>query len=233
MNALWQTFTTRLDALTARERYIVFAAAWLLPAYLVYVGSIAPAQTRHAAQRAEIVQQRAEILTLQTQGQRMLQAQAAPEVEYRARQGELKQQIAERDEKLRALHKSLIPAHKVNALLQEMLARESGLQMVSLRTLPATPLLSPEDKPAAATAEAPAAGADSKSHASVPRVYKHGVEVTVRGSYEALHRYLTQLERSPARMYWWRCQLSADEQSRLTLTLTLYTLSLDKAWLEV
>ncbi|HET7160491.1 MAG TPA: type II secretion system protein GspM, partial [Burkholderiales bacterium] len=83
---MWQTFTTRIDALTARERYMAFAAAWLLPAYLVYVGSIAPAQTRHAALRAEIVQQRAEILTLQTQGQRMLQAQAAPEVEYRARQ---------------------------------------------------------------------------------------------------------------------------------------------------
>ncbi len=232
MNALWQTFASKIDALTARERYVVFAAAWLLPAYLVYIAFIAPAQTQHAALRAELTQQRAEIRTLEAEGLRISQARAEPEAQYRARQDTLKQQIADREERLRALHKSLMPAHKINALLQEMLARESALQMVSLRTLPAAPLLSQEDK-AVATAPASAATADSNSDAGAPRVYKHGVEVTVRGSYEALHRYMTQLERSPARMYWWRAQLSADEHSRLTLTLTIYTLSLDKAWLEV
>jgi MSHA biogenesis protein MshJ len=64
-------------------------------------------------------------------------------------------------------------------------------------------------------------------------VYKHGVEITVHGTYAALHGYLSRLERSPWAMYWWRAKLEADERSALTLTVTIYTLSLDKAWLEV
>lgn len=232
MSSLWQTWTSKADAWTARERYMVFAAAWLLPAYLVYAAFIAPAQTRHTALRAEIDQQRAEIRALDAKTQSIVQARAEPEAQYRARQGELKQKIADMDERLRTLHKSLIPAHRVNALLQEMLARESTLQLVSLRTLPAVPLLPQDEKPAA-TAAPSAAIPDTKSEPGVARVYKHGVEVTVRGSYEALHNYLTRLERSPSRMYWWRSQLTAGEHATLTLTLTIYTLSLDRAWLEV
>jgi MSHA biogenesis protein MshJ len=222
----------KADAWTARERYIVFAAAWLLPVYLVYASFISPAQTRHTTLRAEIDQQRAEIRALEAKTQSILQALAEPEAQHHARRGELKQQIADMDEQLRALHKSLIPAHRVNALLQEMLARESTLQMVSLRTLPAAPLL-PQDQKAMAAAAPSAAMPDSKAEPGVARVYKHGVEVTVRGSYEALHNYLTRLERSPTRMYWWRSQLTAGEHATLTLTLTIYTLSLDRAWLEV
>jgi MSHA biogenesis protein MshJ len=34
-------------------------------------------------------------------------------------------------------------------------------------------------------------------------------------------------------MFWSRASLNAEDYPRLTLTVTIYTLSLDKAWLEV
>jgi hypothetical protein len=34
-------------------------------------------------------------------------------------------------------------------------------------------------------------------------------------------------------MFWWRARLTADDDARLTMVLTIYTLSLDRAWLQV
>ena len=73
------------------------------------------------------------------------------------------------------------------------------------------------------------------SHEKNPRQSQkcERVEITVRGSYSALHAYLARLERSPWTMYWWRALLAADVSGVSTMTITIYTLSLDKAWLEV
>jgi MSHA biogenesis protein MshJ len=49
----------------------------------------------------------------------------------------------------------------------------------------------------------------------------------------SLHNYLQRLEQSPWRMFWWRGRLAADDDARLVMTVTIYTLSLDRAWLQV
>jgi MSHA biogenesis protein MshJ len=126
-----------------------------------------------------------------------------------------------------------VPAQRVPALLREMLARDKALQLQSLRTLPAEALLADPQADAAAKPATEPATPGVRRDTADRGVYKHGVEITVRGSYSALHAYLARLERSPLAMYWWRAQLAADERAALTLTITIYTLSLDKGWLEV
>jgi MSHA biogenesis protein MshJ len=64
-------------------------------------------------------------------------------------------------------------------------------------------------------------------------IYKHGVEITLRGGYLDMLDYLTQLERFPLRMYWGQMQLDASNPAYATMVLTVYTLSLDKAWLRI
>lgn len=64
-------------------------------------------------------------------------------------------------------------------------------------------------------------------------MFKHGVELRVAGSYADLYDYLQRLEKLPARMFWSRATLNAGDYPKVTLTVTIYTLSLDKAWLEV
>ena len=62
-------------------------------------------------------------------------------------------------------------------------------------------------------------------------MFKHGIQVTVQGSYADLHDYLSRLEKINWRMFWARASLNTDDYPRLALTVTVYTLSLDKAWL--
>ena len=73
-------------------------------------------------------------------------------------------------------------------------------------------------------AGAPAAGA---------ALYKHGVELRLEGDYAALADYLARLENNGQKLLWERVALSAEQHPRLVLTLTVYTLSLERTWLIV
>jgi MSHA biogenesis protein MshJ len=65
------------------------------------------------------------------------------------------------------------------------------------------------------------------------QIYKHGVRITVRGSYLDLLSYAAALEKLPEQMFWGEAKLSVEKYPDSLFTLTLYTLSLDKTWLKV
>jgi MSHA biogenesis protein MshJ len=227
MNAAWQSVSGKLEALSLRERILVFAAVLGGIVLAVYVFAIEPAQQRQAAFRAQIARLEAELTALRQRPSEPRVAGEATQGE-RARAEEMKARIAGVEDAITALQERLVPAHRVRALLQQMLKAEKGVELVFLRSLPVVPL------PVAGAATAAPAGAALNPAPSVDGgVYRHGVEVALRGSYVALHDYLKRLERAPEGMLWWRARLEADEEARLTLTLTLHTLSLDRAWLQL
>lgn len=220
MNKLWLEFTTRIEALNERERVLVLVAGVLVAAALVFFITADPAQRRSRTLVLQMKTQKDELAMLQKAGGPQ---QVDPDAANRARAEALKTQIRVADETLRTLQRDLVPAEQVNTLLREMLVRDSRLSLVSLRTLPVEPLVGgPEGKAAAA-----------KDSAETVRVYKHGVEITLQGTYTSLHDYVARLEKTPWRMYWSRAQLKAADDAKLTLIVTVYTLSLDKAWLRV
>ena len=64
-------------------------------------------------------------------------------------------------------------------------------------------------------------------------LFKHGVEITLEGSYQELAAYLERLEQAKPKLLWSSVSLSAENHPRLVLTLTVYSLSLERAWLIV
>lgn len=228
MNKWWQEYSAKFDRLSLRERLMVFAAAALVIVYVIYAAAIEPAQQRRQQLAAEMQNQREETAALKAQRERL--GADAPDTGLAARRDALARRIEEADARLRVLHKTLVPAQRMNELLQEMLRADAGLQLVSLRTIETVPLLPDAPK---TTPPAAAAGTAPKRAFAEGNVYKHGVEITLRGGYEQLYNYLARLERSPWSMFWSRARLTTETHPRLTLTLTVYTLSLDKAWFEV
>jgi len=108
------------------------------------------------------------------------------------------------------------------ALLEQVFNRNGRLQLASMTTLPVTLLIEPLPE-----------AASSPAAAQEPKMYKHGVQITVRGSYADLLQYLTALEKLPTRMFWGEAKLRVVQYPTAELTLALYTLSLDKTWLQV
>jgi MSHA biogenesis protein MshJ len=229
MNASWRKYADRIDALSVRERAMVFITALVFVLFLINALFIDPLMTRNKALSAQMAQQQTELLALQVKIQALEKDLTEPDIANRARRDGIKREIAQIDATLKDMQQSLVPAQNMQALLQEMLTRNPRLQLIAMRTLPAAPLVAKRDTTGRNDDTAPGA----KAAAGADGVFKHGVRITVQGSYADLHDYLARLEKLSWQMFWSRASLNADDYPRLTLTLTIYTLSLDKAWLVV
>ena len=65
------------------------------------------------------------------------------------------------------------------------------------------------------------------------QVFRHTVELSLKGSYFDLLDYLAALEGMPQRVFWDGFELSVAEYPHSVLKLTIYTLSPEKSWLTV
>jgi MSHA biogenesis protein MshJ len=196
---------------------------------IVFVGYqflVAPLIAKGAHLTAQIAEHEASTAQAQQQSQALLRSLAQdPNDELRKQIDAVKAQIAERDDTVRGVQKGLVPPTRMAAALESMLNRSQSVRLVSMKTLPVSTLVEP---PAPKDGEAPAPAA-TDGH----QVYKHGVEITLEGNYLDLLDYLAKLEKLPWQMFWAHTRMDAGDYPRVRVTLTLYTLSLDKAWLVV
>jgi MSHA biogenesis protein MshJ len=220
MKAQWLKYAARLDALSLRERLMVFVATLAVVAFLGHALLIEPASARKRMLRDQMARQTTEMQLLQAQVAELEKKRADPNAANNSRREQLRNEIAAIEDGLKEVRASLVPAQNMKGLLQDVLARNPRLQLVGMRTLPVAPLV---DKGAS--------GDPAQASASDGGVYKHGIQITVQGSYADIHDYLSRLEKLKWRMFWARAHLDTGDYPRLALTVTVYTLSLDKAWL--
>jgi MSHA biogenesis protein MshJ len=236
---LWQQYAAKVDAATLRERVMIFAGAAVVLIALLNALLIEPEFIKQRKLAREVAQRQGEVRLMQEQLQKMaLARQADPDQAARRQLETLRRQVAEIDARLAEEQRKFAPPERIGALLEEMLSRNRKLQLVDLRTLPVAALArsgeadKAREKPAA---EKPAGGASGASGTSAARgpIYRHGVEITVTGSYLDLLAYLRELEKLPNQMYWGKLDLNVAVYPQVTLKLSVYTLSLDLAWLIV
>ena len=60
-------------------------------------------------------------------------------------------------------------------------------------------------------------------------LYRHGLEMTLRGTYFDLMQYLSDLERMPARLLWGAVELQVEQYPDVRLTLQVHTLSTQRS----
>lgn len=247
MKKLLQGYADRIDAATLRERILIFAAFALLLIALLNALMIEPELVKQKRLAREVSVRQAQINELQSELQRLaLLRQSDPDREQRQRVEELKKRVAAADANLIDAQRRFVPAEKIGTLLEEMLSRNRRLQLVDMRTLP-TAVVGGEaeksttpTKPATippAAADKPAARPPAAAARPMGQIFRHGVELTVTGSYLDLLEYLKELEKLPDQVYWGSMDLAATLApkggTRVTLKLSVFTLSLDLAWLVV
>lgn len=229
MLAAWQA---KFDALSLRERLMVAIAAFAATYFLVDALLLGGWQRQNAGIKATLLEQRAESARTAAQVQeQQVRAGSHPDALARARIREIEQKIAAIDASLQSSSKQLVPPERMASLLEDLLKGNKRLQLVKLATLPAEALLAREPASGAAQAAEPMQAAAEQPAGQ--NIFKHGVELTLRGNYFDMLDYLAQIEALPWQMYWGRLRLEARDYNRPVLTLTLYTLSLDKTWLTI
>jgi MSHA biogenesis protein MshJ len=247
MKQRWLAFAARIDALSQRERVMVFAATAASLAFVVHSGVIGPLLRKQELLRSEIVQQQNSIAGLNEEiVQKLKEAEADPDAPVRARLGETRAEAARLGESLRTMQQGLVPPERVAPLLESILRANGRLKMVSVRTLPVEPLSGIGARKGSggalpgsggalpdAAAEPATAAAATKATAKRELLFRHGVEVSVRGSYLDMVDYMTALEALPTQLFWGKAQLEVEEYPSVRLTLTLHTLSLDEKWMKL
>lgn len=232
MKRIWQRLADRIDAYSLRERGMMFAAAVLVLAMLMDAIFLQPEFAREKRLSSRVSQNQAELRTLQEQIQRVVSVrQADPDRDNRARLERLKTRVAESEAAIESEQRKFTPPEKMRAVLEEMLSRNRRVRLVELKTLAPTSIADAKAQPEAAPK--PAAPVTAKPPAAERQIYRHGVELTVAGSYLDLLAYLQDLEKLPTQLYWGSAEMNAAAHPRVTLKITVYTLSLDKAWMNV
>jgi MSHA biogenesis protein MshJ len=242
----------KIDALSLRERVMVFAA---VAAGIVFVGNALvfdPMYAKQKALRAKISLERNNAMGIDAEILRLVQAHRLdPDAADRARLAAVTTESAQLGAALRSTQRGLVAPDKMVPLLESLLKGRGGLRLLSLKTLPVSGLndgafdAASEPAPAAASAvqaAAPATAAAIKAAAPAPAgarpaakapelLYRHGVEITLQGGYSDMLDYMAALESMPSQLFWAKAKLEAEDYPRARLTLVLYTLSLDQKWI--
>ena len=220
MNKLNQILL-KFQALSLRERVMAVAATIVVLYFLNDFALLAPQQKETKALQQQVNQQKMELdaLTKVMIGGATDTRPGDALLRERAERDELRARVAQAE--------SLIGQSTGNAPLSELIRRMIGarpdLKLASMKTLPAEVFFK-SAAPSAAPAKA-ASAAQPGVAAPALTLYKHGVEVAVKGSYPALLSYLQGLQRNPNRLVWASVKLDVVTYPEATLKMTVYTLS--------
>ena len=230
MKEQWLKLAARYDALQLRERWLVAAAILGGIVLIGYTLFVDPAIKRTQSAERSALEQRTQLSNLQLQKLALQSPENNPDIAAGSELARLKKQLNEQAGRLAAMENTLVPPQRMSGLLEDMIGRKTGLRLISLKTLPVAPLL--EKKADDGKGKEATRIADKQENASAG-LFKHGVEIKLEGSYQELAGYLERLEQSGSKLLWSSVSLSAEKHPQLVLTLTVYTLSLDRAWLIV
>lgn len=230
MNALrmrWQNWGAQFLARPRRERAILAFALLFGGGFLLFNFSIdaawqktRAAQAEALAAHTELLQQKAQLATVQ--------AVADPDTANQRRLAQLKETMNAVNTRLTSFEQGMVSPARMRDFLEDLLARNRGVELLELKTLPPETVGSP-------VKNAPSAANQATSDARVPLpadgIWQHGIELRLAGSYLDLMNYLTGLEAMPQRLMWNRLELKTTTYPRNEMVLRVYTLSLDKDWL--
>lgn len=208
----------KFQALTRREQLMAVLVVIVVLSFLADLALFGPQRNKSKVLQQQIAQQKIELNAL---------SKVIAETSSSLSPDGLSRERAERDD-LRARlaqAESLIGgvAHDapLSEVLRAMIMARPELTLLSLKTLPPEMFY-----------RAPVAVSGAQRNAAQPTataaqlsLYKHGVEVAVKGSYLTLLPYLQNLQHHPNRLFWANVKLEVLTYPEATLKMTIYTLS--------
>ena len=237
MKKQMQNLLQKIDALSERDRMILFALCSLGVLMLGFILLIEPQMKLRKIFLAQHQANQTQIVGLQDEmTQRSASLNMDPDVEIRAKISEAKQRLMAMDQDLLTLHKNLVQAEKMNQLLENILKQNKTLQLISLKSLPVVNLIATPKEPDTINQTVVATTAMPSANVNTPdahSIYKHEVELVLQGNYLDMLTYMRELEAMPEQVYWSRASLSVLEYPKASLRLNLFTLSLEKKWLNL
>ncbi len=215
MGKQWTALIQWFDQRALRERVVLLLCVVAVMVTAVYLLVLEPAVKKRALARQQIEQMTAEIGQLErTEAQIKERSQVDPDRELRERYDQLVEQLAEQRQQLHQGVSHLVTPAEMPELLKQMLT-QGNLHLISLENLPA---------------ELISSGKEPSDQQSL-RLYRHPVQMELRGDYLGLLTYLRKLDQLPRLLVWEEVAAATQEYPATTIRLRVYTLGLSEEWL--
>lgn len=223
MNPRVMQLRTRYEGLLPRERLLLLGAViavvyllWDFVAIQPFSDEVQRLQTQQENVQKEIQTLEAERTVLTNLASKDPLVALEQEVEA------LRRRLEQIDTELAELSVGLISADQLPVMLHDVLKSQKDLQLTQLRALSSERVSLAQEKAGVDDGESSeAANQDVK-------LYRHGVELEVRGQYGALTDYLLTLENNHWGFYWESLSYEVISHPRANATLRVFTLSGDR-----
>lgn len=200
-----------------RERLLALVATTIALYFILFFSLVVPQNKKilaaHQLQKSHQTELAAIVATT-TQMETEVAAGQNPFAEKQAELEALQKKIAEAETFFQYGNGS--GSAQTSELVSDMLSSSPQVSLVSLRILPVEMFFQPQNAPQ---------GPQTNGLSPGMPIYKHGVEVVVKGSYGALLGYMEHMRQAPRRLFWGDAQLDVSAYPDSVLKLVIYTLS--------
>ncbi|MGH8298036.1 MAG: hypothetical protein ACRES6_01980 [Steroidobacteraceae bacterium] len=211
----------RFDRLSLRERVLTTAATL---AVLIALVNMLVFQ-RLEARRKQLAQQLTAIAAAFDGGAPTADGADSPDATLQ-RTNALAASLSQATARLDSQSAGLIPPQQMLQVIHDVLSRQQGVTLVSLRSLPPYALI---DGPPSENADASTPAAANVDAAEGP--YVHSVQLVLQGRYLDVLAYLRALEGLPWHFYWQSLSLDATQYPMTRATVKLGTVSMSREWI--
>ena len=243
MNAL-TTLIERVDNLTIRERAAILLGilAVLYTAWNLFL--MQPLQNQQKIIKSELQQKQATQVALNAQVQKIVEENKRdPNVELEKELKDLQAKLKQANDEIKVSTAHLVSPKNMAKILETILNKTNGLTLVSAKGLGATALLQ-DDKKVQDDKKKDSVGKSGKNEQATAQVtepppgdmgnaYKHGLRIEFEGDYMTTLHYLHELESLDWKFFWDSIELKVEEYPRARVAIQVFTLSLDKNWIDV
>lgn len=202
----------RIDALSRRERLLVMVTMLTVIAGVWQVLVMEPLGHRADASRIELESLRERTDKANENLQKQILQLAGAGSDERVQAALINQRIDEINRELEDYASELIDPSEMAIVIEEVLREQTSLSLISIRNT--KPELLAE-----------------KGEGTATRLYRHGLEIELEGSYADCLRYLAEIEELPWRLYWQLLDIEASDYPVNRVRLEVSTLSLDEEWI--
>jgi MSHA biogenesis protein MshJ len=222
------TIESKYAALNTRERWMVFCAGLAVLYGLLNTVLLSPVLNKQKILQSELAQTQQQTNEIQQQIATLAQTPLVDvDALNKSKLEKLNASIQQQKQQLATLNDTLVsPAHMPD-LLKNLMQNYQGIRMVGMKTIP------PEDFLEKPIKVDPITGSASNVDPDLPVIFRHGLELTLSGNYMELMRYAEALQALSHQVLWDKAVLNTKEYPVSELTITVYTLSLDKTWLSI
>lgn len=213
----------RIDAMSVRERGIIFVVGLLVLFWLASTVVFQPLRSEQAKLEQSHKAKREQLQNVDRQIDIVVSGGTESDAQHRAKIASLTQKLTELEGQMDRMTAGVVTPKEMAKLVENMLARSRNLELIRLEALPSIPV--GEDGQVAGVA---AAGSVTET-----AVYRHGMRIELKGRYFDIVDYLKTLEGLQWKVFWGEVTLETDKYPFSKVSLVIYTLSRYPGWIGV